>query len=735
VSEVVTIFQTYLLAITLMFVVLGFGKFITFPIGKKQSFKGSIEQITSNLLGGLAGIATLSTLAATAGLSLKNTYITIGILSISTLIWSFSKQTGTLSKEITTAIFGATFIGLWGVLPAIYFSARNGSGLTMIAKGNNDVANYAAVATEFLGNGFKNTGHYPDFNLNEFALRSDYRGPTSLIAAFSAMTNLKTWQILTAVIVFVVGFAVLGLISFLTQLFDTIRLHTAVVISFIVYSSAIMIYIQTNYFLAQIFASGIIPLIFAHFISQYRYHKQDYQNFDFVFLNLVSMFFYPHLLIPIFLLSLFIYIVFVLRDKNILRFLLFRNLVVSILVSVFLAFPYMEYLFAFIMRQLGASTAGWPLPFISLPGLLFFPQLIGVEISTLINSLIFIASIWLIIHFRARQMTVSERNFIYTWLIFTLITLSLLAFLPGRNSSDYSFWKMESYLFPITFSLVLVLLINNRKIGQGVMFVSIGAVVCIPTVSWIGNSFYGMYVSKDLSDLGSSKLISRQSSLNLKLQPYFETMAAGTIIEGPVIRNLSEGYWPVSKGVISDCTLVRIDDPDENYIFKINNTFGLTDRSLSGCGATQLNWESGKRIYFSNSSWSKLGTGWSMPEEWGTWTNGKVAILNLPAGNYTKGFQIEFESMGFLSSNIKSMKVTVFINKTKLGEIKHFKSGIRNFQIISIPPQSLSTTEKYLTLTFYIEKPISPAEVSSSSDTRELGIGLISVRKILLGVN
>ncbi len=736
VSEVVVVFQTYLLAITLLLTVMSFGRLITLSIGQSFLPKENIEYITSNLLAGLATIVTISTAAAATGIPLRRIYIVIGLLAFLNLVWCLFKERQTLNKEFLTLIFAAPLVGLWGILPAIYFSARNGSGLTMIAKGNNDVANYAAVANEFLKTGFKNSMHYLDFNLNEFALRSDYRGPTSVIAAFSAITNLKTWQVLTAVLVFTVGFAVLGLIRFLTTAFVSINLQKATIIAFIVYSTSFMIYIQTNYFLAQLFATAITSLVIAHFISLYRTDKgHKTKNFDTAFLTAVSVYFYPHLLIPIFALSLVLYIVIVVRGNNAFTFPIIRNQFILVLIGVLLTLPYIEYLFAFVLRQLGASTAGWPLPLISVPGLLILPQLIGLHLPIFMNALLFIASALLIIHFQGRQLTVLEKRISYSTLIFALLVLSLLVILPGRSSFDYSFWKMESYLFSISLSVILVLLFNNQRIGQGVMFFAAGAVICVPTVSWYGNSFYGMYVSKDLSQLGSNQLITSQQNLNLKLQPYFETMAAGSIIEGPKIRNLSEGYWPVSTGTKGDCTLFRNDNAEESYIFKINNTFGLSDNSLSGCGATKLAWENGDRLYFSSASWSRLGIGWSTPEEWGTWTNGKIAFLNLPAGDYTKGFQLEFGSIGFLAPGKDVLRATVFIEKMKVGELKYNESGTQSVQIISIPAQPLSPAGKIVRLRFNIEKPISPSSIGASSETRELGIGLISIRKIRVGVN
>jgi hypothetical protein len=122
--------------------------------------------------------------------------------------------------------------------------------------------------------------------------------------------------------------------------------------------------------------------------------------------------------------------------------------------------------------------------------------------------------------------------------------------------------------------------------------------------------------------------------------------------------------------------------------------------------------------------------GWGDAEPWGTWTVASQAALrpfSIPDAASNSDFLLEATVRGFAPKPGGVQHVTVRANgivvaNWSLTEIKPVQ------EVSARIPKSAMTGRPKLVLSFDISNPTSPASVGPSSDTRELGMGLIALK-------
>ena len=145
----------------------------------------------------------------------------------------------------------------------------------------------------------------------------------------------------------------------------------------------------------------------------------------------------------------------------------------------------------------------------------------------------------------------------------------------------------------------------------------------------------------------------------------------------------------------------------------------------------QLPNPSDNAIGFSNQKKDKdlvfyLENGWSWQEDWGTWSDGKSAILNLAWPKKTPS-SITLNFKTFLDPNKHpSQTIDIWIN----GVFDH-QIEIRQYEnnYLMLPLSKKMLESPYLKLEFRFKNPVIPNDlVSENKDKRTLGIGLISAQ-------
>jgi glycosyltransferase involved in cell wall biosynthesis len=118
-------------------------------------------------------------------------------------------------------------------------------------------------------------------------------------------------------------------------------------------------------------------------------------------------------------------------------------------------------------------------------------------------------------------------------------------------------------------------------------------------------------------------------------------------------------------------------------------------------------------------------TGWSYPEEWGTWSNGTSAQLSVHLAKPTvEPLVLEAEVMGFAPDG--PLTVGVAINEQPVTEWEFTGPQTLALRSVALPVAATADADA-VTVTLSIQRPRSPRSCGASEDDRLLGIGLASL--------
>lgn len=147
---------------------------------------------------------------------------------------------------------------------------------------------------------------------------------------------------------------------------------------------------------------------------------------------------------------------------------------------------------------------------------------------------------------------------------------------------------------------------------------------------------------------------------------------------------------------------------DEAFgLFVPPNTNGLNETLPADRGGVASGW---------------LYSGWSQPEPWGTWTEGKVAtlLLPLPASGRVQALVLAVTSYASASEGGQDITITIadehWSGRVPIGETTWVRIPVKNAAPLSI-----------LRVTIDVGHPSSPTANGQVIDPRLLGLGLISI--------
>ena len=117
--------------------------------------------------------------------------------------------------------------------------------------------------------------------------------------------------------------------------------------------------------------------------------------------------------------------------------------------------------------------------------------------------------------------------------------------------------------------------------------------------------------------------------------------------------------------------------------------------------------------------------GWSQNEYWGTWSDGKVASLDLQIPDSpTQEFVFKIESRPFLEKTHNQLKVNVFANGKFVQLLDYKKGELLQTKYLTITKPFLNSSRSILRITFEFVNPATPSSLGVNGDSRLLGIGL-----------
>jgi hypothetical protein len=120
-----------------------------------------------------------------------------------------------------------------------------------------------------------------------------------------------------------------------------------------------------------------------------------------------------------------------------------------------------------------------------------------------------------------------------------------------------------------------------------------------------------------------------------------------------------------------------------------------------------------------------LISGWSLPEDWGTWSTAEtaeldVALASLPLGVVSATVQARAFVAGGETS---SQRVSVVVNGTPVTTLTYSAVEPERGWTFDIP-RPVAAKRNPIRLTLHIARPQSPLETGAGPDDRKLGIGL-----------
>ena len=689
-----------------------------------------IEKVTWNFASGISVVTLIVFTAAKLDANITITSQIVALISGLPIFLRFSRKIDlrTLKRHIWVLISCA--VGIWQFIPGIY-TARNADPLgTMVVKTNNDIANYAAIASEFLQSGFRSSGHIANIDLNFFSLHGAYQVPNILISYVSANTRIETWQITTPVMGVAVTFSILGIACLAKSINSKLRDSQAIVIAIFVMCSAFMTYIQINYFLGQVLCIGITALLLANLMDFiYRSKMLKASSVNLFFLTVLSIFSYPHFLLPYLGFMVLNGILYCFVHKRNFKLRMFFHASIPIVLALSVSSHYLQVAINLGFTQTSV-IAGWSLPFPNPISAFLLPPLIGQVTPVLVlvfSWLLFLTLSIQIIGIR-QDVTFARRIFyIYLYLSHILFFLAAVI-LTGRSFEDYGSWKLMSYLLPIVLTIPLAVIYSKIPPGGTFSKVVVSIVLMISPLSWFSpNSIKPSFISTELIEAARDPRISGLKSLNVQLNPYFETMAFAAMIDGPVLYFNSDSYWaPVSDR--DSCTLVRLATSGYKHVTEINSTFGLASSSPTSCRQLGPAIEPKTKTKFDLKNRVFQTSGFAASESWGTWTTDGVAkiVFDVDFDDLVQGY-VSIENSAFLYGAHRELVSQVFINSVLVGEITHKIGEPVKISKFKIPEKAKAEGVDKLEVTLLIANPKSPLETGFSSDPRKLGLGIISL--------
>ena len=509
--------------------------------------------------------------------------------------WEIHKNTFRNLRNVNNLIFIIPIISILApvIIPLTNFM-RSGYFEPVFTQGNNDVAQFVLEAEAIIRGGFN--GHNFVLNQNQFIFARDNDfGAPNFILWVSKFDLLKTWQTPTPILSITNLLLFFGVSGAICYRFKLSR-YKSYAISLLVTSGAVVLYLDSNLFLSQVISMWLWSNIIILFLSV-RQSKSKSERRNLLLLigvNFSGCFFtYPHMAIItfcIYILSVLVLFFWKRRteiknlDDKLGAYIYYPLLVLILMCNIYLG-PGLR---LFIYRA--SASNGWPMP----KGLSIANLLLVADYSGKYQTFFEILSIGLLLFLiekvfkqtQHKHLNFEQKIQSLVWVTIPIFLYLTLAILFGVSS--YKAWKVLFSFAPFILSgFVLQWLIFMPKRKQKIFwrYLPLGMVLLIipmvrqyiPIVQ--NHTLYSQRTtSKDLYDLNSNSFISNVNSINVKLNPFFESMYASSIIQVPNIYINVASYAPI-RIESNTCTLVRNDalnvKSELGYVHRLNSTYSI----------------------------------------------------------------------------------------------------------------------------------------------------------------
>ena len=725
----ITILEIYAITLTSLVLIVSPGLWLLSKVQTRLIVRNVAVRITFSFTLGFAVLESISFLVAKSHVSVRAPFELYMLLGVITLILLFKRNNIQNALVALKTLALASLVGVWQFLPGIVKSNPSGAGLNMIVHVNNDVASYAEWTNEFLKSGFHSDGHLASIDLNSFALTTAYHGPTTLIALVASVFHLPTWQVMLPVIGIGIAISTLSLNRLIQAFFPTAGELKALILSATIMMTSLLTYVQLNYFLGEVLALAVSAIMISNVIEFVQYPKsRKILLVEVIALVVLGFYTYPALLLPLMILSFIFMLTLWLVQYKFSHILALMSYFAAGIVGLIASLPYASTAIR-LMKELSDGHFGWSLPPLNPGNILLFPDTIGSGLNSSMTVVIWLFTTTLLCYFFFVSPLNSKQKRLPLFVCFS-VAISVIVVTLARNQgfAAYDSWKLIAYTYPIFLAAALPFIFLQRK--HATTIVMIMFVMSISSSILLWNTSTPTFVSHDLASLAKNRNLERLKTLNVQIDPNFETMAAANIIKGPVVYLNSVSYYPVSSDQNS-CTLVHLNNSLFPFVERLNSTYGLASTLKNACSAKEVGVKFGNVLMYNSTHLTPNGTGWSPPEAWGTWTVEKSASLKIPINlKQRSDLHLQLISSAFLGSTGRFQTVEVLVNSVLVGRANYSSAENEALRTFKISRNLLKIGEQDLQIQFKVSSPMSPKALGISSDPRMLGLGLISVRII-----
>jgi hypothetical protein len=113
--------------------------------------------------------------------------------------------------------------------------------------------------------------------------------------------------------------------------------------------------------------------------------------------------------------------------------------------------------------------------------------------------------------------------------------------------------------------------------------------------------------------------------------------------------------------------------------------------------------------------------GWQEPEDWGSWSSGKVAELRFPLAS-NRPQQVEMIFRALVTSSLPAQRIEVLVNG-KLTQVMQYKQAYGNTLVIPVPKEGSE-----MKISLRLPTAAKPIDLGINKDVRQIAIGLESAQ-------
>ena len=478
-------------------------------------------------------------------------HFTKAILHMKPVRWRFT--------DIQLRILLVPLLGLAPYLPLLLLNTSSQLTLTSATWANNDLGAYIQHATNILRSGFKENLLIDNY-LFGWSASIDHPGAQSLFAAISALLSRPPHEL--GIVLMSTIICSLSLVCTAIVMKVTGNKPSAYLWGFVCVFNPVFLMLIVEFFYAQILTISVLVAIYALLISNL---KKDWR-LNFLIAGLAVTAFVVSAEIPVILLPLITVSGFMAgSDLTSRKIRDFARQVGFLIMAFGVAFVLLGSTFTGIITLLLGNTkadvAGWKLDLTS-PSM-FFGFLPGPHNGGPYSKAIRLIDFVVLVHFLYLLTYVSVYKHYIKSMILLVSGIALIQILAVLlwGIDGYQTWKISGSLLVFGLLVLGILLIGGEFDGRSMKLVVVSAFIIGVSFNNAGNYWIkgggGGYIEKDLKVLMNSDEFKRQRSINILLNPYFETMAASAIPKVPVRMSSSSYQYPNGQSLKYLCTITR----------------------------------------------------------------------------------------------------------------------------------------------------------------------------------